>query len=71
LLSTIAASASTNYLVGRELNPLTQAQAAVESYTTTFYWAAAIFAVGAVLTGLVVRSGLLPAAPENEPVLVH
>ncbi|MFE4503733.1 MFS transporter [Rhodococcus sp. NPDC056743] len=71
LLSTIAASASTNYLVGRELNPLTQAQAAVESYTTTFYWAAAIFAVGAVLTGLVVRSGLLPAAPENQPVLVH
>ncbi|MDV6270735.1 MFS transporter [Rhodococcus globerulus] len=71
LLSTIAASASTNYLVGREVNPITQAQAAVESYTTTFYWAAAIFAVGAVLTALVVRSGLLPTAPEGEPVLVH
>ncbi|MCJ0901954.1 MFS transporter [Rhodococcus sp. ARC_M6] len=71
LLSTIAASASTKYLVGREMNPLTQAQAAVESYTTTFYWAAAIFVVGAVLTGLVIRSGLLPSAPEGELVLAH
>nr|WP_312638899.1 MFS transporter [Rhodococcus qingshengii] len=71
LLSTIAASASTNYLVGREMNPLTQAQAAVESYTTTFYWAAGIFAVGAVLTGLVLRSGLLPDSPEGEPLIAH
>ncbi len=71
LLSTIAASASTNYLVGSEMNPLTQAQAAVESYTTTFYWAAGIFAVGAVLTGLVLRSGLLPDSPEGEPVIAH
>ena len=50
LLSTIAASASSHYLVGRELNPLTQAHAAVESYTTAFYWTAGIYAVGAVLT---------------------
>ena len=71
LLSTIAASASSHYLVGRELNPLTQAHAAVESYTTAFYWTAGIYAVGAVLTALVLRSGLLPDSAEGEPVIAH
>src|SRR5680860_356467 len=36
LLSTIAATASADYLAGRDLNPLVAAQAAIESYTTVF-----------------------------------
>lgn len=70
LLSTIAVSASTEYLVGKSVDPGTFAEAAVHSYTTTFWWAAAILAVGAVVTGLVTRSGLLPDT-EGELVLVH
>ncbi|QNG20021.1 MFS transporter [Rhodococcus triatomae] len=71
LLSTVAATASTNYLADRAPSPEAIAQAAVESYTTTFWWAAGIFAAGAVLVALVMRSGLLPAAAKGEPVLVH
>ncbi|WP_410876944.1 MFS transporter [Nocardia sp. A7] len=70
LLSTIAVSASTDYLDGRIPDPATVAEAAVHSYTTTFWWAAAILAVGAVITGAVTASGLLPET-EGEPALMH
>ncbi|MFC8386693.1 MFS transporter [Nocardia sp. NPDC057272] len=70
LLSTIAVSASADYVNGKSTGPNTFAEAAVHSYTTTFWWAAAILAVGAVVTGAITRNGLLPEA-EGEPVLVH
>lgn len=71
LLSTIAVSASTDFLVGKNPgDPSLVAEAAVHSYTTTFWWAAAILAVGAVVTGLVTRSGLIPET-EGELTMMH
>jgi EmrB/QacA subfamily drug resistance transporter len=55
LLSTLAVSATTDYLSTNGPNLIQQA--AVEGYTTAFWWAAAIFAVGAIVTGALLRSG--------------
>jgi EmrB/QacA subfamily drug resistance transporter len=67
LLSTLAVSATTEFLADN--GPRFAAQAAVEGYTTAFWWAAAIFALGAIVTGGLLRSGVRPemahgAAPE-------
>jgi hypothetical protein len=62
LLSTMAVSATTDYLAAN--GPQFIQQAAVEGYTTAFWWGAAIFAVGALITGSLMRSG---ARPEMAP----
>jgi EmrB/QacA subfamily drug resistance transporter len=65
LLSTLAVSATTDYIVSNGPS----AQAAVEGYVTAFWWAAAIFAVGAIVTGALLRSGVrVPAHAAPEPV---
>jgi len=58
LLSTLAVSATTDFLASN--GPRFAAQAAVEGYTTAFWWSAAIFAVGAIVTGSLLRSGVRP-----------
>jgi sugar phosphate permease len=71
LLSTLAVSASSDFLAQRGAGPELVRQAAVEGYITAFWWAAAIFAVGALVTGALLRSDTrVPAhgAPEAEPV---
>lgn len=70
LLSTIAASAATDYLSSHTPGPLAVAQAQIESYTTSFWWATAIFVAGAVLTGFLMPN-TVPAPSEGEPVIVH
>ncbi|MEV0359430.1 MFS transporter [Nocardia sp. NPDC050697] len=70
LLSTIAASAATDYLAGRTMSPEVVAQSAIESYTTSFWWATAIFAAGAVIVGFLMPN-TVPAPAEGEPVLAH
>lgn len=70
LLSTIAASAATDYLGSHQPTPLAVAQAQIESYTTSFWWATAIFVAGAVLTGILMPN-TVPAPSEGEPVLAH
>ena len=63
LLSTLAVSATADYIATNGPG----AQAAVEGYVTAFWWAAAIFAVGAIVTGALLRSDVRPAghgAPE-------
>ncbi|MFX0575313.1 MFS transporter [Nocardia nepalensis] len=70
LLSTIAASAATDYLSSHTPGPLTVAQAQIESYTTSFWWATAIFVAGAVITGFLMPN-TVPAPSEGEPVIVH
>nr|WP_228816314.1 MFS transporter [Nocardia transvalensis] len=70
LLSTIASSAATNYMSTRQPTPLAVAQAAIESYTTSFWWAAGFFIVGAVITAILMPN-TVPAPAEGEPVLVH
>lgn len=80
LLNTLAASAATAY-VSSHLPPTahTAALAAVHSYATAYWWGAAFFAFGAVLTALLFRrrgQGLSlgnahQAAPDAEPVIAH
>jgi EmrB/QacA subfamily drug resistance transporter len=57
LLSTLAASAVTGYVADHGPAAETLRRAAVEGYVTAFWWAAAIFAAGAVVTGVLLRSG--------------
>ncbi len=75
LLSTIASSAVTSYLTDHASqmasNPQYTGQlAAVHSYTTAFGWAAGIFAIGGIIAAVLIRSGKLPATPEDA-VVVH
>jgi EmrB/QacA subfamily drug resistance transporter len=67
LLNTIAATAVTDWLTdhtnGRP-SPLQLQTAAVHSYTTVFWWSAAILASGAVIAAVLLRSGPLPT-PEQ------
>ena len=71
LLSTIAASATTSFVPSNPTASDAMAQAAVHGYTTAFWWSAAIFAAGAVVTGLLMRSGAPQLDPAAEPALAH
>jgi EmrB/QacA subfamily drug resistance transporter len=71
LLSTIAATAAGSYVSGRQPNPEVIGHAAVHGYTTAFWWSAGIFAIGAVVCGLVLRPGVPQTDPDAEPVLAH
>jgi EmrB/QacA subfamily drug resistance transporter len=72
LLSTLAATAVTSDLAGRAPDPALLASAAVHGYTTAFWWAAAIFAGGALLcTALLTGRSRLAAVPVGEPALAH
>jgi EmrB/QacA subfamily drug resistance transporter len=71
LLSTLSASAASSYLAGKPATAEVAANAAVNGYTTAFWWAAAIFAAGAVVSGLLLRSGAPKLEPGAQPVLVH
>jgi EmrB/QacA subfamily drug resistance transporter len=71
LLSTLASSAATAFVAGKALTPDVAAQAAVHGYTTAFWWSAAIFAVGAITTGILLRSGAPELDASAEPVLAH
>ncbi|MEV8539587.1 MFS transporter [Streptomyces sp. NPDC051572] len=70
LLSTLSASAATNYLDGKAASPAAIAQSALEGYSTAYWWSAAIFAGGFVLTGLLYRTGV-PRADLNAAPAVH
>ncbi|MGW1254670.1 MFS transporter [Streptomyces sp. NPDC002513] len=70
LLNTLAASAATDYLAGKDAtSKLVQAQATIESYTTAFGWSAGFFAVGAVIAFLLYRRGTRQPAAEGAPVV--
>ena len=71
LLSTLAGSAVTSFVAERGASPDVVAAAAVHGYTTAFYWSAAIFAVGALVSALVFRPGVPKVAPGLEPALAH
>jgi MFS family permease len=60
LLSTVAASAVTDFVTNRGPAPEVLRQAAVEGYATAFWWAAAIFAVGALVCGRLLRPHVRP-----------
>ena len=63
LLSTLAADAASSYLGSHTPSLASAAQASLRSYTTAFDAAAIIFAVGAVVTFLLVKRGPLDTEP--------
>jgi EmrB/QacA subfamily drug resistance transporter len=67
LLSTMAASAVTGFLTDHGPGSDTLRRAAVEGDVTAFRWAAAIFAVGALITAVLLRSGVRVAAADGAP----
>jgi EmrB/QacA subfamily drug resistance transporter len=60
LLSTLAASASSDFIAAHGAAPALLREAAVEGYTTAFWWAAGILAIGAMVCGTLLRSGARP-----------
>jgi EmrB/QacA subfamily drug resistance transporter len=60
LLSTLAASAATDFVTEHGPAPEVLRQAAVHGYTTAFWWAAGIFALGALVCGSLLRPGARP-----------
>jgi EmrB/QacA subfamily drug resistance transporter len=71
LLSTLAASAAGSFLAGTPSTAAAAAEAAVHGYTTAFWWAAGIFLAGALVAGVLLRSGAPRVEPGAQPVLVH
>ncbi|MEU7423289.1 MFS transporter [Streptomyces sp. NPDC040750] len=71
LLNTLAASAATDYLAGRDARsgPV-RAQATIESYTTAFWWSAVFFGAGTVIAFLLYRRGV-PAQDSDAAPVVH
>jgi EmrB/QacA subfamily drug resistance transporter len=70
LLSTLAVSAASDFIAANGPAPELMRQAAVEGYTTAFWWAAGIFAIGALVCGSLLRPGARPElahAPEPAP----
>jgi EmrB/QacA subfamily drug resistance transporter len=74
LLSTFAATAFSGYLSDHAVtatDKLGQAEAMVNSYTTAFWWSAAIFALGAILCGALLRRGVKEVDPAAGPTFAH
>ena len=70
LLNSLAASALASFLVGKAPTAINQANAAIHSYTTAFWWSSGIFAAGAIICGLLLRPGPpAPADPNAAPVV--
>ena len=73
LLSTLAVSATTDFIAAHGRTPEVVRQAAVEGYSTAFWWAAGIFALGALMTGVLLRPGVqhAPGHGAAEPAVAH
>ncbi|MEO6879392.1 MAG: MFS transporter [Mycobacteriaceae bacterium] len=70
LLSTLAASATAGFTT-TATGPQAQVLAAVHGYTTAFFVSGCIFVVGAVMTAVLLPSGVLSAEREQQPVGAH
>jgi EmrB/QacA subfamily drug resistance transporter len=70
LLNTIAASAGGAYAASHAASAHVSALAAVHSYTVSFWWSAGIFGVAAVLTALILRSGVPQIDPDAAAIAV-
>jgi hypothetical protein len=75
LLSSIFASAASSFAEGRPPGPQVAADAAMHGYTVAFWVAAGVFAFGAVVLALLMRSikveAHAPGEPAGEPALAH
>ncbi|MGA9858089.1 MAG: MFS transporter [Solirubrobacteraceae bacterium] len=70
LLSTLAASAATSYVAGQRPTPALIAHAAVHGYTTAFTVSAGIFALAAVVAGVLFAGKEDVPVPAGEPIPV-
>ncbi|MEU0225524.1 MFS transporter [Streptomyces sp. NPDC006284] len=71
LLTTLSASAATDYLTGKNpKDPAVLAHSALESYSAAYWWSAAFFAAGLVLSVLLYRRGV-PKQDENAAPVIH
>ncbi|MEU4624362.1 MFS transporter [Actinoplanes sp. NPDC023801] len=71
LLSSFAASAAEDYMVGKTPSQLVQAQAAIESYHTVFWWSAGFFVLAAVVAAVLFRTGPLDVDPDAPRAMAH
>jgi len=70
LLNTLATSAATDYLAGKNpRDPAVQAQAGLEAYSTSYWWSAVFFAVGLVVSVILYRRGVPKQDPNAAPVV--
>ena len=70
LLNTLAASAATDYLAGKDAtSKLVQAQATIESYTTAFWWSAGLFGAGTLIALALYRRGVPQQDADAAPVV--
>lgn len=69
LLNTIALNAAATWATGKPHTPLLAAQATVHGDTVAFWVVVGIFAVGAVLCGLVLRPGRFALSEQAVPAL--
>jgi EmrB/QacA subfamily drug resistance transporter len=67
LLSTLAVTAASDYVATHGPAQEALRQAAVEGYVTAFWWAAAIFALGALVCGALLRPGARPVVAHGPP----
>ncbi|QTE01939.1 hypothetical protein [Streptomyces cyanogenus] len=71
LLSTMASGAATGYLSGRDPKDTdVLAQAGHAGYSTAYWWSAAVFVTGLIVTALLCRPGV-PRQNENAAPAVH
>ena len=70
LLTTVASSATTDYLTSHKASALAAAQAGVEGYTATLAWGSGFFVIGAVLAAFLIPNRALEPS-EGEPVIAH
>ncbi|HUX04445.1 MAG TPA: MFS transporter [Acidimicrobiales bacterium] len=71
LLNTLAGAAATSYLVGKTPTKLNVELANVHSYTSAFSYSAWIFLGGAVVTGVLLRSGAPTIQDRSGPLVGH
>lgn len=70
LLNTLATSAATDYLTGKDpRDPAVQAQAGLEAYSTAYSWSAVFFAVGLVVSVILYRRGVPKQDPDAAPAV--
>jgi hypothetical protein len=66
LLNTLAASAAASYVAVHGKSAAVLVSASIHGYVTAFWWAAGIFALGAVLCGFLLRSEVTIASGDVE-----
>jgi len=68
LLSTLAASAATSYLHGKQPTAAVLAQAQLHSYATAYWWSAGLFLAGAIVALLLYRKGSVTASADAQVI---